>query len=380
MLIRQNAPVFGANGSVYQQPGDWQVTLSSRNLVSNDHFSGTVEQHQRQAVQSYVNNIQNLLDIGVSRALTRRITVSLGIPFVDSSWALRDPAFPFPQERREIVQHGRGIGDISVTGRMWVLDPDTHEAWNVAVGGGMKFPTGNARYQDRFIDRIDRTEALRYVDQSVQPGDGGWGIMLESHAFWRVKRFFLFGSGSYLVNPQDTNDTPSIITILGLSTTTGQFAGLGVNSVPDQYLARLGASMPVWKGIGASLAWRMEGLKRYDLIGESHGWRRPGTTMFVEPGVSYSHGRHSISFNVPVGYYFNRHANPYTGIAGDATFPKEVFLTSYALRLGKREAPPPVQTSTPPVPPPAAPATEAGSDALQPVTSPERLLCVPLVQ
>jgi len=379
VLIRQNAPVFGANGSVYQQPGDWQVTLSSRNLVSNDHFSGTVEQHQRQAVQNYVNNFQNLLDIGVSRALTRRITVSLGIPFVDSSWALRDPAFPFPQERREIVQHGRGIGDISVTGRMWVLDPDTHEAWNVAVGGGMKFPTGNARYQDRFIDRIDRTEALRYVDQSVQPGDGGWGIMLESHAFWRVKRFFLFGSGSYLVNPQDTNDTPSIITILGLSTTTGQFAGLGVNSVPDQYLARLGASMPVWKGIGASLAWRMEGLKRYDLIGESHGWRRPGTTMFVEPGVSYSHGPHSISFNVPVGYYFNRHANPYTGIAGDATFPKEVFLTSYALRFGKRDAPP-VQTPTSPVPLPSVAATETGSDAPQPVTSPERLLCVPLVQ
>ena len=244
MLIRQNAPVFGANGSVYQQPGDWQVTLSSRNLVSNDHFSGTIEQHQRQAVQSYVNNIQNLLDIGVSRALTPRITVSLGIPFVDSSWALRDPAYPFPQERREIVQHGRGIGDISVTGRTWVLDPDTHDAWNVAVGGGMKFPTGNARYQDRFIDRIDRTEALRYVDQSVQPGDGGWGIMLEGHAFWRVKRAFLFGSGSYLVNPQDTNDTPSIITILGLSLPflcvilTTPFAGVAVQ--------RFGTRPTVW--------------------------------------------------------------------------------------------------------------------------------------
>jgi hypothetical protein len=379
VLIRQNAPVFGASGSVYQQPGDWQLSLSSRNLVSNDHFSGTVEQHQRQTVQSYVNNIQNLFDIGVSRALTERITVSLGVPFVvDSSWALRDPAFPFPQERREIAQHGRGIGDISVTSRMWLFDPDTHESWNVAAGAGLKFPTGNSRYQDRFIDRIDRTEALRYVDQSVQPGDGGWGLMLEGHGFWRVKRLFLFGSGSYLANPQDTNDTPSIIAVLGLSTTTGQFAGLGVNSVPDQYLARLGASMAVWKGLGASLAWRMEGLKRYDLIGESHGWRRPGTSMFVEPGVSYSHGPHTISFNVPVGYYFNRHANPYTGIEGDATFPKQIFLTSYALRLGQRAAPAPAQSPAPPPTPPPATGVSAGGDAPPAAPPAERLLCAPL--
>ena len=49
------------------------------------------------------------------------------------------------------------------------------------------------------------------MDQSVQPGDGGWGVMVEGQAFWRVKRSFLFASGSYLVNPKDTNDTPSII-------------------------------------------------------------------------------------------------------------------------------------------------------------------------
>jgi hypothetical protein len=365
VLIRQNAPVFGADGSPYQQPGDWQLTISSRNLVSNDHYSGTVEQHQRQELENYVNNVQNLLDIGVSRVFTKRLSVSLGVPFVRSSWAMRDPAYPLPAERQEIVQHGRGIGDISVTSRFWIFSPDTHRNWNVAAGGGMKFPTGNARYQDRFIGRVDRTEALRYVDQSVQPGDGGWGVMVEGHAFWHVKRLFLFGSGSYLVNPQDTNETPSIITVLGLPTNTGQFAGLDVNSVPDQYLARLGGSIPFWKGFNASLAWRMEGLKRYDVLGDSHGWRRPGTAMFVEPGVSYTNGTHTISFNVPVGYYFNRHPNPYTGIPGDATFPREIFLTSYALRLGKRFVPP----ATDQPPPPPAPRRPTGAPDAQPSSS-----------
>jgi hypothetical protein len=284
--------------------------------------------------------------------LTRRVSVSIGVPFVNSSWALRDPAYPLPAPRREIAQHGRGLGDITVTSRVWIFNPQTHRNWNVAAGGGLKLPTGNSGYKDRFIGRIDRVEALRYVDQSVQPGDGGWGVMMDAQAFWRVKRMFLFASGSYLANPRDTNDTPSIIAILGLPTNTGQFAGLDVNSVPDQYLARLGGTVHVWRGLSAALAWRVEGLKRYDLFGGSHGWRRPGTEMFVEPSVSYTQGPHTVSFNIPLGYYYKRHANPYTGIAGDATFPRHIFLSSYSLRLGKRVT---ASDQPPPSGPPSTP-------------------------
>ena len=367
MLIRNNAPVFGANASPYQQPGEWQVNLSSRNLVSNDHYNGKVEQIERQHLQNYVTNVQNLFDIGVTHVLTRRVSVSLGVPFVNSSWALRDPAYPLPLERREIPQHGRGIGDISLTSRAWIFEPQTHRDWNVAAGGGIKFPTGNSRYQDRFIDRVTRVEGLNYVDQSVQPGDGGWGLMMEAQAFWRVKRAFLFASGSYLANPKDTNDTPSILTVLGIPTGDGTpNAGLGLNSVPDQYLARVGGTVQVWKGFSASFAWRMEGLKRYDLFGDSFGWRRPGTAMFVEPGVSYTHGQHTFSFNVPLGYYYNRHANPYTDRPGDATFPRHIFLSSDSLRLGNRSAVPatdqPPAPATPmPVSPPAGAVPQASA-------------------
>jgi len=148
VLIRSNAPVFGANANPYSEQGDWQVNLSSRNLVSNDHYSGTVEQVQRQELQNYVNNRQNLFDVSVTRVVTRRLSVSLGLPFVNSSWALRDPAYPFPAPRQEIPQHGRGIGDITVTSRAWIFNPQTHRNWNVAAGGGIKLPTGNSRYQE----------------------------------------------------------------------------------------------------------------------------------------------------------------------------------------------------------------------------------------
>jgi hypothetical protein len=348
VLIRNNAPVFGANASVYQQAGEWSLSLTSRNLVSNDHYSGTEEQVQRQVLENYVTNKQNLVDINVSRVMTRRLTLSVGVPFVNSVWASRDPGFPLPAERHEIGQNGRGIGDISLTGRYWIFNPDTHPDWNVAAGGGMKMPTGNSRAQDRFPGRTDTTNILRYVDQSVQPGDGGWGLMMEAHTFRRVNRVLLFGSGSYLANPRDTNETPSIITVLGIPL-TGAFEGLGVNSVPDQYIARFGGTVAIGKGFTAAVAWRMEGLRRYDLFGGSHGWRRPGTEMFIEPGVGYSKGAHAFSFNVPFGYYYNRHPNPYTGNPGDATFPRHIFLSSYSFRLGQRApAPPPVKTAAVP--------------------------------
>ena len=56
--------------------------------------------------------------------------------------------------------------------------------------------------------------------------------------------------------------------------------------------------------------------------------------MYWEPGVTVTQGRHSMSFNFPVGYYFNRFPNPYTGNPGDSTFPEYVSIATYSVRLG----------------------------------------------
>ena len=85
MLIRNNAPVFGADKSPYNEPGEWQVSITSRNLVSDDHYNGTEEQVQRQTLANYVRNEQNLVDFTVSHVMTKRLTVTLGVPFVNSS-------------------------------------------------------------------------------------------------------------------------------------------------------------------------------------------------------------------------------------------------------------------------------------------------------
>jgi hypothetical protein len=171
----------------------------------------------------------------------------------------------------------------------------------------------------------------------VQPGDGGWGLMMELQGFKKVPHAQLFGSVAYLANPRDRNNTTSGSVNRSTSANPSTAADTAFNSVPDSFLARLGAAFPIRKtGFAGSLAWRIEGLPRYDLFGDSHGFRRPGVEMFVEPGISYARGRQFYSFNVPIGYYRNRFPNPYTGASGDATFPKHIFLMSYGYRFGSK--------------------------------------------
>ena len=231
------------------------------------------------------------------------------------------------------MQEASGLGDISLTGRYWIFAPESRH--NVSLGLGVKAPTGEYDATQEYANIDGTNRAVKAVDQSVQPGDGGWGILFDLQAFKQYSKATLFASGTYLSNPRDTNGTPSILVGLGLGNNP-DFAreGILVNSVTDSYLVRMGAVMPIGKtGLGASLAYRIEGLPRYDLIGDSHGWRRPGHEMFIEPGIAYTKGGTTWSLNVPIGFYRNREPNPYSGREGDATFPDYILLTGVSYRF-----------------------------------------------
>ena len=331
MLIRQTAPVFGAAGRLVPEKGEWQVSLSYRDLDSDTHYSGSERQRQRETLGTFVINTQQALDIGVSYTVSDRLGFSLGIPIIKASWAVPTPIAPVPGPRAK--QEASGLGDISMTGRYWAFAPESRH--NVSLGLGIKAPTGEYNATQRYPNIDGTNNVVKAVDQSVQPGDGGWGILFDVQAFRQYSKATLFASGTYLANPRETNGTPSIIVGLGFGNNPA-FAreGLLVNSVPDQYLVRLGAVAPLGKtGLGASLAYRVEGLPRYDLIGGSHGWRRPGYERFVEPGLAYSKGSSTLSLNVPIGVYRNRRPNPYSGREGDATFPNYILLTGLSYRF-----------------------------------------------
>ena len=332
MLIRQNGPVFGSSNP-YSQPGETQINISTRNLRSTDHYNGTAEQLQRQTLGTYVVNTQHAIDFNIGHVFTERFSMSLGVPFISASWGIPSPLAG--GEAARATEHGRGIGDISVSGRYWILPTSKFRSGNIAVGLGVRMPTGNAGVKDTYPDITGANPRLRYVDQSVQPGDGGWGLMIDLNGFKKIPHAQLFGSATYLANPRDRNTTTSVA--VNISANPNTTVDTAYNSVPDQFLVRLGGAVPIGKtGFAGSLTWRVEGLPRYDLIGDSHGFRRPGIEMFIEPGFSYAKGRNVYSFQLPVGYYRNRFPNPYTGNAGDATFPNYIFLASYGYRFGAK--------------------------------------------
>jgi hypothetical protein len=343
VLIRQTAPVFGAAGSSpYPKPGEWQVNVSFRGLKSDTHYRLDERQVERETLGTYVINRQHAVDANVTYAVSERLSISGAVPFVNASWSIPTPTAPVPGPRAQ--QDARGIGDISVSGRYWLLNTQTHRSANIAVGCGVKLPTGNYQYMDTFPDRNGENNMPRYVDQSIQPGDGGWGLLFEVQGFKRIgRRAQIFGSGNYLANPRNTNGTPSL-TVSRLPPGVPPPAGSDrlVNSVPDQYLARVGGSMAIGKRLAVVATYRVEGQRRYDLIGDSHGFRRPGVSMFVEPGVTIVTGARTVSFTVPIAFYRDRKPDPYTGIEGDATFPRYIFLATYGWRFG---GPKPVATA-----------------------------------
>jgi hypothetical protein len=324
VLIRESAPVIGSSSSTYLRPGEWQLDISYRDSTADKHYSLDVEQTQRQILGTNVINTQKQTLFNVSHAVTTRFSFSVAVPVVVATWGIPAPRTPVPGARA--TEHGQGLGDISAVGRYWLFDTAKHTSRNLSLGLGFKAPTGNSNQYDVFNDSNGTNPTSKPIDSSIEPGDGGWGIQLEAQGFTRIGRTFVFGSVNYLANPRDVSDA-----------VYARAAGLYMrdhNSVPDQYVGRVGVGVPVWKNIGASVSFRAEGVPRYDLIGRSDGFRRPGQELYIEPGITFTTGRSTIQFNMPHGFYRYRAPDPYTGSNGDATFPDWVALGSYSYKFG----------------------------------------------
>src|SRR5262249_2003010 len=146
--------------------------------------------------------------------------------FIDAS---HTSAYEHDGVHRHTMRAG-GLGDLRLVGNAWLFDPAKSPNGNIGLSAGFKAPTGNYRAHDYSYQASG--PVLRPVDFSIQPGDGGWGAVLEFQAFQKVfEEAYLYASGLYLINPRNVNGTE----------TTVPFGGaIQVNSVPDQYMARGG--------------------------------------------------------------------------------------------------------------------------------------------
>ena len=322
----------------YQDSGVWTASVSHRWQYSDKHFVGDEYQEYRTKNGSQVINDINVIDLGLSYAVTKRISLTAGVPF---QWATRsqgvsdnrrDPKTkqlinPAPEpgpngpvgatiDRFETSAYG--LGDIKLLGTMWLLDPEVHKTHNISAGLGVLFPTGEKDVKDTFkqfatnaAGAYEPKAVTQNVDNSIQPGSGAWGIIFDLYAFQEiVTNFNLYLAGTYISTPQ----ADAGVQVSASSPT--------VWSVNDSYLGRLGFGWTFWPkyGLTFSLGGRIEGAPSHDLIGSSAGRRRPGYAVSIEPGLVWLKNRWFVSFSTPVAIYRNRVIAAEETNTGDAAF------------------------------------------------------------
>jgi hypothetical protein len=360
-----NAPVIGADAE-YAGPGTWSMGFSWRYQESDRHFTGNEEEPERQAEGSEVINDAHMFELALTRTFTDRFSVTFGIPYfiMERSQALRDPSQPdnvygnSPVVDRTVTR-AQGMGDITVVPHWFVFAPETHPNYNLSLGIGVKIPTGENAVEDTFQIRLDdpnsttepfeETNVVRTVDQSIQPGDGGFGMVLDLQGFIRFgsnKGGAAYLTGTYLSNPRNVSE---VATYRGGDSALSDPDGFvpdgseAFMSVADQYLVRVGGTWFPTNKLGLSLGARWEGIPTHDWIGGSDGFRRPGYAFSIEPGISYSSGPHTVALNVPIASHRNRVVSVpdiEDDDHGDAAFADYVIIFSYFHRFKNDKTPP----------------------------------------
>ena len=191
------------------------------------------------------------------------------------------------------------------------------------MGVNLKMPTGKYDSTGTALDARGNT-IVATADQSIQAGDGGWGVAIDSQGYLHLPAGFMaYETALYLFNPRDTNGVNTFRTRPGET----------VFSVSDSYLVRGGIAraVPRVPGLIITFGGRMEGVPVRDLLGASNGFRRPGYAISGDPGFMYTRWGYVFSVNVPWAIERNRRTSVsdyQNHIHGDAAF------ADYTVTLG----------------------------------------------
>lgn len=323
----------------------WNLNVNNRYFKSYKHFVGAIEQKERVENGTEVINHSFSTDFTLTRQLNSLWSFSLNVPVISnvrsSMYEHYGNSSKAPGARNKTRSFG--LGDIRFTAYRWLLDPAKNHKGNIQVGLGLKFATGNYNVQDYFHKLTARgtdSTVVGPVDQSIQLGDGGTGIALEVNAYKSFNhQWGMYGNLYYLINPMEQN---------GVSTSRGSAQSAtniqyftSTMSVPDQYMARGGASF-MTKHFTFAGGLRIEGIPSSDLIGGDKGFRRPGFIVSAEPTISFMTKKGSFYLSVPVALERNRtksysdklrSAATGTDVHGDAAFADYLVNVGFSIRF-----------------------------------------------
>lgn len=313
VIARGGGGAMILDGSGFLEPKQWQLTVAHRWFESDRHFIGDDEQKHRQALGTEVINNSHFLDITATYALSQRLNLNLTLPF-----SVHDRSSLYEHQGNSGKRYhtqSNGLGDLRVGANYWLFNPETTHRGNLSVGFSIKAPTGEYTAKDTFMRPNGPT--IRYVDSSIQPGDGGWGWSIDLQGFYHlIGNATAYGNASYLFNPKERVEVTNF-------------------SVPDSYLARGGVELaiPAVHGLAVSIGGRIEGVPGNDTFGGSRGSRRPGFSVAIEPGVSFSKGRFVGTVTVPVAVHHRRSTTFGSSRPGDAAFADFTINSSVGYRF-----------------------------------------------
>jgi hypothetical protein len=261
------------------------VNVGYRVFNSNKYFIGTNEISRPTAIRNH----QNIFDIGVDFKLTPRWSFIADVPVFEGT---RNQLYP-PAGIFRVA----GIGDMTIGAQAWVFRPPTENNGNIAFSASLKIPTGIDNATGSALFKGQRVVAT--ADQSLQPGDGGWGVVVGSQAYKQIPlKTMTYFQGQWLFNQGGTN---------GVATFRSQ-PGQGLMSIADQYLFRAGIAhnVPKIPHLELSLGVRDEGVPSHNVFTSNAGFRRPGYVVSLDPGLVFTYKRDSLSVNGPWALARNR--------------------------------------------------------------------------
>lgn len=272
--------------------GDIQAGLNYRYFKSFRHFRGTQEEPDRVSNGTEVINHSHNWEYNINYWLSSKTNLTMGIPTQINS---RSSLYEHGRTERH-TSFSRGLGDIRFGIQQWLVQPGS-KSWNIQLGSSVKLPTGNFNSSDIFYNvGINGSPEVRPVDQSIQLGDGGFGLILESQMYVKLsEKVYLSAGAFYLINPREVNGTRTFREKLSPT-----LANEAIMSVPDQFSTRLAANFSISPLSSLSIGARYEEVPVNDLIGGSAGFRRPGNILSAEPVYSYMKNNISISFGLPI--------------------------------------------------------------------------------
>jgi hypothetical protein len=322
MPSRFATPLSGAQGDVYLPQGAWQIGTGFRSYDANQRVVG------RQVFDFLpdgrrANHVgATTVDINAEYALTDRLALILDIPYVranSDAW--------YPDALRHAVTTS-GLGDVTLVAREWIRPAGLlRPGGNLSIGLGVKAPTGQYKYPTNYW--LADGSMIRFpANISTEPGDGGWGIIVQSEAFQPVKNlWYLYGAATYILSTKGTNGVP--------------FAPGSpiLRGVPDTWDGRAGFAYALWpdRGLSTSLGLRFDGTPVSDVFGGKDNYQRlPAVGGFAEPGLSLNIGRNNLQMTVPLRIYqdYRRSAvDVATGATGGGGMTKYQLVTSYSVRF-----------------------------------------------